>query len=405
MPPPPPPHLQIINPSYYRPEDVSFTSFPRLPADLRIAIWHASLERHRLLEVEIAPPPEDKRTQSGSGRRPYQTKNALGKPVSGRDYEIIVHGLQIHSKLLRVTREARRAALSFYRVHLPCSFQRYPDEYERKVEAMLYFNPELDFLDLKGQVSDVVAFSHDVHANDPRNVGLVNVALGPNTLTKLRYFGDEITEPPAQAAFIAFLSRVREVIWVAHSLLGRQILPYHGFDDDKIGVRFNHSMPIMGHTPRFELVKRDPRPIGPELKYVLTASSDPRSRRVQWRELLEMWQAHPAQPARERILFAYRASPRSGLIWDVATAHLSLKEEEEGWLRTQKLRRASVRRFAKKDPPIEGPEELSKAVRPAIGFWLFPVEAAGDMVGYNARMKKVTDLSAYWPELALACLT
>jgi len=269
---------------------------------------------------------------------------------------------------------------------------------------MFYCNPEFDFFNLEGQASDVVAFIHDLRAHDPRNVGLVNVALGANTLTSLRHDGHEITHPRVKASFTDFLSQVREVVWVAHSIWGRTIRPYNGHDD-RLGFKFNHSLPVMGQTPRFELVKRDPRPIGPELQYVLTAASDPRRLRMQWRELLDMWQARPARPARERVLYAYREPPHRGLLWDVATAHRMLKDEEEGWLKTQESWRGIFRRFEKKDPPIEGPEELAKAVRPAIGFWLFPAEAAGETEGYNMEMKTVTDLSGYWPELALECLS
>ncbi|CAI4216004.1 unnamed protein product [Parascedosporium putredinis] len=373
MPLAPPPHLRIVNTSYYYAEDVSFPKFPKLPPDLRIAIWQAYLKEHRLLEVQVDPwapdnqPTERRRPRRLSqanrhrqGRgprhlspdnprshwrpsrddqpvqppvvtRPWSTTNHLGKVVSGQGYDAIVLGLRIHSKLLRVSRESRRAALSFYRVHLPCSFQRYADEYQDKVKGMLYFNPD-----------------HDLRAHDPRHVGLVNVGLRSSRVETFSRHARDITDPHVKAAFVSFLSGIREIIWVTYSSFGRTMMPYQGFDNEKIG--------------------RDPRPVGPELRYVLTRAPDPRSGRVGWSMLLDMWQAHPAQPARQRALYAFRE----------AASH---------------------------DPPIEGPEELSKAVRPAIGFWLFPVEAAGDIRGYHMGTKTEYDLSAYWPELALSCLT
>ena len=56
-------------------------------------------------------------------------------------------------------------------------------------------------------------------------------------------------------------------------------------------------------------------------------------------------------------------------------------------------------------------EDLGKAVRPAFGFWVFPVEALGpldsghpDGRGFAPRKSRMLDLREYWPELWLANL-
>ncbi|KAK4696812.1 hypothetical protein P7C71_g1171, partial [Lecanoromycetidae sp. Uapishka_2] len=57
-------------------------------------------------------------------------------------------------------------------------------------------------------------------------------------------------------------------------------------------------------------------------------------------------------------------------------------------------------------------EDLEKAVRPAFGFWLFPLEALGPLreegvpknKGFRSRGKVILDMTDYWPELALTSL-
>src|SRR6185437_5313429 len=103
-------HLRIINTSYCLGEEVLFTPFSRLPAELRLCIWEISIERHRFLQIEVEPPSESGHVP------PFSTTNALNKLISGRNYTATVQGLQLHRKLLRVNRESRQVALGFYRV-------------------------------------------------------------------------------------------------------------------------------------------------------------------------------------------------------------------------------------------------------------------------------------------------
>ena len=57
-------------------------------------------------------------------------------------------------------------------------------------------------------------------------------------------------------------------------------------------------------------------------------------------------------------------------------------------------------------------EDLGKAVRPAFGFWLFPVEALGPIdekmlledEGSRSRGKAFLNMTEHWPELALSNL-
>ncbi|KXX81283.1 hypothetical protein MMYC01_201943 [Madurella mycetomatis] len=394
---------QIINPSHSSGgANVLFRAFPKLPTELRLCIWEFSLERHRLLELNVEPRHDSEKAPS------YSSKNALGKLLSGRSYSVTVRSFPIYNKLLRVNREARRAALGFYRVHIQCSFQT-PDEKRwgksGTISATLYCNPEYDFLQLSTcrTVEYTLAdFLHDFKANDPRHVGVVHLALDVNAMNHLRSMA-HIPSGPVKAGFVNTLSQLQQIIWVAHSHAGRRIVgPLQDFRG--VGVRFNHSMPVKAAIPSFDLLGRDPRPIGPELRYVLTATRDPRHMRLWWRELLARWNIRQARPTKERVLFAYEPTRSEKEVRDIKSAVGFLDGEEEGWLSLQKSWHKVLMKQTKQ-ALVEWSEELAKAVRPAIGFWLFPAEALGDLDGDIPSSKVRYDMSGYWPELALSCLS
>jgi hypothetical protein len=296
---------------------------------------------------------------------------------------------------------------------MPCYLQKSDAYKERKVMTTLYFNPEYDFIHLKAErglwsYPSVVDFLHDFKAHDPRGVGLINLAIGRYGMKGLHAVTDIPVAPKAKEILVDFLSRVEEVLFVAHSPTSRSIremwdVPFRG---GGVGIRFNHSMPVMGFTPGFNLFRRDPRPVGPELKYVLTADSKPRQMPLLWRDLLERLEVR-AQPPRERVLSAFKVRSDRKLVIDIETADQFLGPEEEDWLAAQQRRhRVRVMRYTGREPPIEGPEELAKAVRPAIGFWLFPVEALGDLErqGPPGSDDGLFDMSDHWPELALSVI-
>jgi len=409
------PHLETINQSYGNgAEDVVFDRFPMLITELRLLIWQYSLQQPRLLEAIVKLGHGEDAADSRDASPLYSTTNALNKLVSGRNYTFTVQGFPLYSKLLRINRESREAALKFYRLHMPCDFQRSDAYRERTVMTTLYFNPEYDFIHLRhdGPWSHpfIVDFLHDFKAHDPRGVGLINLALGINGMRRLHSLvGISESPAPVKTTLVNFLSHLQEVIWIAHSGTGRTIIEMWNGAFRDVGFQFNHSMPVMGITPGFTRFRRDPRPIGPELKFVLTARSDPRQMRVLWRDLLEKFEICQARPIKERVLFACKVAPHEGLVHNIQTADDFLGREEDSWLRGQEtLHYHRVKRYTGKEPPIESPEELAKAVRPAIGFWLFPVEGLGDLEGLHlsgmASGKRVFDMSDHWPELALSAL-
>jgi hypothetical protein len=132
----------------------------------------------------------------------------------------------------------------------------------KTTKAMLYFNPEYDFIHLItcGPAKHAfVDFLHDLKAYNPRDVGLLNLALDVNGMAAGLNSLTEVFEGPAMASFSSSLSQLQEIIWVAQSHSGRRIMgPREDFEG--VGVRFNHSMPIKAITPSFDLLSRDPRP-------------------------------------------------------------------------------------------------------------------------------------------------
>ncbi|KLU84365.1 hypothetical protein MAPG_03409 [Magnaporthiopsis poae ATCC 64411] len=417
-----PQHLQIINPSYPSHGGPSFGRFSELPPELRLRIWHISLEDHRrLLKIYIGVGPSAPPVLHAAADVPeipaYSTRNRLGNVISGRNYVASMRGRQVHSKLLRTSCEAREAALSFFRVHIPLHFGEINNMYAPVARGTLYLSPEHDVIHLsswRGGDTDEYSFLdfiHDLKAYDPRGTGICNLALDGKGIEAFRSLTKRPPEAaPATAAVVDCLSRLQSITWMADSRCGRAILGWmRGMPD--IGVRFNHSMPIRSASLRFNIVGQDPRPVGPELKYVVTAtgtSSDPRRMHVWWRELLERWEIRQVRPTKERVLFACKPDvnyPKHE-VWDAKTADDLLMEEEDSWIKTQLREHVAIRRFAGR-VPVEGPDELAKATRPAIGFWLFPIEALRDDEERVATRGPYTvyDLTGHWPELALSHLT
>ncbi len=117
-----------------------------------------------------------------SGSRHYRDRNALGNIVSGRGYVLTWTGRRqgpaagAYSPLLWVSREARQATLSFYRVQLPFfGLQR---------DQVLYLNPEYDVVSVQPLWEVgltvfnahilLVDFLHDMRAYDRKGQGYVH---------------------------------------------------------------------------------------------------------------------------------------------------------------------------------------------------------------------------------------
>jgi hypothetical protein len=358
------------------------------------------VERNRLLKVVIEP------SAAAAATPAYSTTNTFNKVVSGSDYTITVQGLQFHDNLLCVNREARKVALRFYRVQLPCYLETTVGFSRSKIVSTFYFNPEHDILHVRARCPldcTLVAFLHDLRAHDSKDVGVLSLALGSELVTDLGYF-EPLPGGLARNSFVQSLSRLQRIIWVASSPVGRRIMSTFS-NLPTVGFRFIHSMPISSVKSSFDVLVADPRPIQSELQYVATAPPDPREHSLVWGEILRRWGLVQSLPAQQQVLFAYQPSlyEPPPTIHDAETAQDFLSTEENIWIRSQEQRSSLVLKKVGR-MPIEGPEELAKAVRPAFGFWLFPMEALKDPERSLIWSYPVFDLRGCKPQLALSHL-
>jgi hypothetical protein len=125
---------QVLNQRHDEKRD--FPQFSLLPWELRNQVWQSALRRRRLIRGYLREPQPGGFIEHKSEKIPYR-----GGAV------FWVEGFQILSKLLRVSSEARNAALAFYRVHLPCVLSRMVSAgHSRTCVGILPFNPEHDIL-------------------------------------------------------------------------------------------------------------------------------------------------------------------------------------------------------------------------------------------------------------------
>ena len=95
----------------------TWAPFSRLPGELRLHIWLLHLQRHRMIELDLGF------ATSNDDAPRYTDRNHLGLVVSGGNYALRIRGRGSSAAppppLLRVSREARGVARSFYHIHLP----------------------------------------------------------------------------------------------------------------------------------------------------------------------------------------------------------------------------------------------------------------------------------------------
>jgi hypothetical protein len=296
-------------------------------------------------------------------------------------------------------------ALKFYRVHLPCRFstekhrhggdgQWYPSK-----PGVLYYNPEYDFLRVSyctGVANWAIEFIEQLKTvYDPRHVGLCNVAVKKQDL---QIWAENDSETEKAAAFIEIIANLREVFFLEETVGSRMVLG-HLSDLDVDEVYFNRSLPILPPTSGFRRIGCDSRPIAHDLTRIVFSkhNRNPLETLSLWRHLCKHWGASCCQ-AEYRFVVAERELRD---VLDRACAERYVQREYGYWRDNPVARRVE-------------PEDLTEAVKPSFGFWLFPMEAFGPMAkdgmvpDYQAApdMKADTpkDVTPYWPELVLSDL-
>ncbi|KAI0855123.1 hypothetical protein F4860DRAFT_497356 [Xylaria cubensis] len=407
-------HMQIINPVHK--ESGSFTLFSLLPPELRIEIWQLSLHRSRLINVELAPHRRSQRNQEPPSRG---TQNEQDRLFSVKNYSITVNGTHLLSKLLRVSTEARQAALQFYRIHLPCRFELD----QKEGFGMLPFNPEYDILHVHIAMRgyNLVEFLHDLRVHDPQGVGLLNLALEHDDVSSLMIIKPFNLDPAPWASFTDTIANLREFYFLCLEKAGRIHLGPRGGIHTVTGYEIHRSRPIMSTIPTFDRLKRDPRDgMTRDLSRVFVGTFDPRLMVWHWEYLLKKWHIHHLDRSPEyRFLVASgwgngRMANKRKKISGRDSATEWLQDEDESWEQGQQRHAAGIVRRGG-TVPVESPGELEHVPRPAIGFWLFPIEAIGphpgpeslidpEHFGFGWEPKRVVDMREHWPELCLTSM-
>ncbi|KAL2173261.1 uncharacterized protein P884DRAFT_265207 [Thermothelomyces heterothallicus CBS 202.75] len=403
--------------------------FPRLPAELRLRIWLLSLQQHRMIEVDLYPA-----TATGDNDTPqYADRNHLGRIVSGRNrtYTSRLRGRGSYAAsltpLLRVSREARAAALSFYHIHLPLG-----------TGQVLYLSPEYDVvyvrprwprpirrlpeIDPKPEFGVIlVDFLHDARAYDYKDQGVSHLALdGDIRYYLLGWFEERVNLTPEMlhpAAAASFADILR------HKL--RSLLCIVDFRGSTRGMgapplvrawrcHFAQTFPLRrrGHvTGAFHWLQADPRP-GVELDLrQVPIGDDPQLMLRNWRRLEHLFGVTRNQQAtRENdgdcgfclyvCLTKDWSSPdtqRMDRIW-TSERRETKAEEEAVWSRDELAQHlqyeaedweykrwypASVYGVTAQCPKYSSDsreeaeifEAMEKLPCTAIGMWLFPAEA------------------------------
>lgn len=385
------PHLQMINPTEAT-HDVDFTHFTRLPKELRLKIWRCALQRQRIIGLRLIN--QRGRTAEEVGENPDAIRN-------GERYFTTVNGTQVLSKLLRVSKESREEALLFYRVHLPCSFTGVGT----KSHGTFHYNPEWDFLSISSEwpAQDIlINFLYRLKTiHDPRHLGLLNFVIDSNGLLAngLYEVKPSDLDVKARSAFVETLGQLREVWFASTSLVGRQITGMlSGLMTSE--TIYNRSFPIWTNVPTFERASRDVRPISLDLERT-TGLGDMKDLVQLWLAMQRMWCA--SKPSTDYgLLLCF--GPTGDNISDRKSAETWLQKQEDQWNgrghEADFLRGKQVKWPIGAEAEAYKNEDLSKAVRPAFGFWLFPIEALNAI---NAG-GDFSDMKDHWPELALSPL-
>ncbi|KAI1356103.1 hypothetical protein F5Y01DRAFT_310289 [Xylaria sp. FL0043] len=380
-----PTHLQVFThpPLILTPFTQTFTLFPDLPIELQDEIWRLFLGRHqRVIKLRVWNRYLMDLLLEGQGE-------ARPKSREAERYGAVVNGLQTLSKLFHVCRRSRDFALTFYRVHIPCWLVKGPSRQEVMKPGTLYFNPEADFLHLsinKFTPSDnslALDFLYDLKMiHDPRNVGLLNLAVDYNFMMGLNTIDPASLDSSTKSIFTETLQQLRQVFFVQLQVAGRHVLGYF-MGESPLSNHVNRAVPVIPMTLNFRRFRPDPRPIARSLNRVYL-DSNPRCMAHAWQRMLSCYLERGEQSKTEcRVLLACTSYIKDILNYE--EGEQLLQKENDIWLKETAGDERS-RRLLEED-----------CIQTAFGFWLFPIDGftPGD------RAPGFMDLSSAWPDLAL----
>jgi hypothetical protein len=387
-----PAHLRLFNPQHGVEDTPTFHAFVQLPAELRLKIWQHAVARPRFINVGLTGLTAAGLEAAKLSMESYQQWLEDGD----RSYTILIEGYRTTSRFLRVNREARKAALEFYRVRIPCTLcEKVNDSLDTELlpssrPDTFLFNPEYDTLRLhcyEPARGSFAAFFHDLKAtHDPRGVGLLNVALSRNDITRIHYDSSNVTLQTPE--FHTTIKQLQVIYIVLEHSFGRTNF---GFMSNVVEDEFffNRSLPIKAKTPNITILPRDPRAIELDLKRLHLAGLEPREIFQQWSDLLAKWHLTP-DAAICKFLFMF--DPHGDI---------KSRDDASGWVSKEDnvWNNPDIPAWKIRYPA----EDLQDAVKPAFGFWIVPAETFGPIHErrQSTEGSKLWDISSHWPMLAL----
>lgn len=320
---------------------------------------------------------------------------------TARPYKLLVCDNIRRPPLLRVNRESRSAALSFYRVQFPppWTLSSKSDEHEamypipvcqpRRIDRQcapcpLYLNPEHDYLKVnfpQSKGSSLCDFMRDIKNSDPRGKGLLNLVVGA---------GGTRDRPNSFDAVAWGVSPE-----VAKEVIGNlQELWFLMVTDRPM----NRSVPISARAGSFTLLRTDPRHIDPHLQHMALPCQDlSKTYKSPWQQL-------------ENSLGVVRSEPLQ-----IRYALQGLREASTEYPSRQIMDRVQLREFAVSSQNksnysfcrgrcghaarCEVPDDENIPL--VAGLWLFPESIVVPVLDAGASRATLVDLSAHRPQLCV----
>ncbi|KAI1176010.1 hypothetical protein F4777DRAFT_548173 [Nemania sp. FL0916] len=380
--------VQVLNQTYD--EEHSFPQFNLLPWEIRNNIWTCALQVRRLIRARLWEDHPMGLTEEEAAKMRY-----------GRPY-LLVRKHKLLSKLLSVNSEARRAALLFYRVRLPCLFMEldWSDHCKDITPGVFPFNPEWDILwfDRTYHLTDFISALVD---HDRRRVGLCNIAV---SITEVG-FALEASDPSTyqRPEFVQAVKNIREFYLVA----GMEPFELQAVRDSHNNLAWDSALPItqklnpyMSKVPAFDLLPRDPRAIERDLVRLFLGSSNIPLGIHQWKSTMKDWGVDP-EKVLSRVIF---------MLHDYNPTFPSAQSFHDGPCR-ERLRMSPADRELFETPSADTPsthQAMGKRILGtgnslAFGFWLFPLTAFPcEGTPTHETFARVWNMLDSWPELGLS---
>jgi len=382
--------------------------FPDFPSEIRHKIWQAALCRERLIDITLRRPTP--------GPRPSWEISP--------QFNVLVDGHRALSKLFRVSHESREVARAFFRVQIPCRF-KLGKTLDKSMEAgTLYVNPDWDILHVQAESplnQTLFDFLYRLRTTyDHRGIGATRLALNSRDVSGLNVESHLITNPslyPDPAAALALqretVLHLRDVFFLVRAYNGRNFLDP---SEEPPAVHTNHSFPISAASPSFERIGRDPRPIADDLRKVCMGSSDPRYLAHGWLRFLDRLKVSASRIDYRFLLTCLPVNSALGgrdRIYDHDAAETYLRVETEEFHSADVGEKLAWPELHFWMPGMRraqnGGGEAGESVKPAVGYWLLPIDALGPLqeegveprIGITHRDPPIWDLTEHWPELAL----